>query len=556
MQSQFIGKESCPSGLTAFHSDHTADWEPIAERHHKLSYLVFGSSNLRDYVKTYILCKRGEVVLRVSGILMHITSLPGPYGLGTMGKAAYEFVDFLEEAGQSIWQILPLSPTGYGDSPYQSCSTYAGNHYLIDLDLLVEEGLLEREQIQDIRWNVCPERADFGLLYQSRLRVLRLAYERFKPDEQFETFCRENSSWLPDFALYMALKEETGGAPWYQWEDSLKRREPEAVWQARQRLEPVIQFYNFVQYLFFKQWNALHSYANAKNIRIIGDVPIYVPYDSCDVWSDPELFQLDSNLTPEAVAGCPPDAFSEDGQLWGNPLYRWERHAKDRYGWWLRRLGAAGKLYDMVRIDHFRGFESYWSVPYGDTTAKGGKWVKGPGMHFINAVREGLPNTQMIAEDLGFLTPEVLKLRDDSGFPGMKVLEFAFDTKAESEYQPHLYHPNTVCYVGTHDNMTLRQWLETTDPETVDFAAEYIGAENRENMAWAMLRTAMASVSDLCVIQIQDYLQLGAEARMNFPGTTTNANWTWRATDGYLQPELAKKIHRLTGLYGRLGDQK
>ena len=494
--------------------------------------------------------------MRKSGILMHITSLPGPYGLGTMGKAAYAFVDFLKDAGQSAWQVLPLSPTGYGDSPYQSCSTYAGNHYLIDLDTLVEKGLLKKEQLQDIRWNVREDKADYGLLYNSRLKVLRLAYENFIPDAAFDKFCLENSMWLSDFSLFMALKDANGGKAWYQWEEGLKRREPEAMWNARQSLKDNVRFYSFVQYLFYTQWDALRQYAHDHGVEIIGDVPIYVPLDSCDVWSNPELFQLDETLTPTAVAGCPPDAFSEDGQLWGNPLYRWDRHAKDGYSWWLRRLGAAGRLYDVVRIDHFRGFESFWSVPYGDETAQGGKWVKGPGMDFINAVKNGLPSIRMIAEDLGFLTQEVLDLRDASGFPGMKVLEFAFDSREPSDYLPHTYTRNTVCYTGTHDNMTMRQWFETAKPEAAEYAREYMSLTKEEGEVWGVIRTAMSSVSDLCVVQMQDYLNLGGEARMNFPGTQTDANWTWRATDGYLTDSLAKKIHRLTGLYGRLGEQK
>ena len=490
--------------------------------------------------------------MRKSGILMHITSLPGPYGLGTMGKAAYAFVDFLKDAGQSAWQVLPLSPTGYGDSPYQSCSTYAGNHYLIDLDTLVEKGLLKKEQLQDIRWNVREDKADYGLLYNSRLK----AYENFIPDAAFDKFCLENSMWLSDFSLFMALKDANGGKAWYQWEEGLKRREPEAMWNARQSLKDNVRFYSFVQYLFYTQWDALRQYAHDHGVEIIGDVPIYVPLDSCDVWSNPELFQLDETLTPTAVAGCPPDAFSEDGQLWGNPLYRWDRHAKDGYSWWLRRLGAAGRLYDVVRIDHFRGFESFWSVPYGDETARGGKWVKGPGMDFINAVKNGLPSIRMIAEDLGFLTQEVLDLRDASGFPGMKVLEFAFDSREPSDYLPHTYTRNTVCYTGTHDNMTMRQWFETAKPEAAEYAREYMSLTKEEGEVWGVIRTAMSSVSDLCVVQMQDYLNLGGEARMNFPGTQTDANWTWRATDGYLTDSLAKKIHRLTGLYGRLGEQK
>ena len=491
--------------------------------------------------------------MRASGILMHITSLPGAYGIGTMGKASYKFVDFLKSAGQSLWQLLPLTPTGYGDSPYQSCSTYAGNHYLIDLDLLVEEGLLKTEELTGIVWNSSEEQADFGALYNNRLNVLALAYERFEAGEDFAQFCRENSSWLSDFSLFMALKEENGGKPWTQWDEKLMRRDAEAIWAARCRLQNRIRFYSFVQFLFNKQWNALKTYANKNGVRIIGDVPIYVPYDSVEVWSSPEMFQLDEVLAPVAVAGCPPDAFTEDGQLWGNPLYRWDVHEKDGFGWWLRRMEAAGKWYDIVRIDHFRGFEAYWSVPYGDTTAKNGKWVKGPGMAFVNALKKGLPSLELIAEDLGFLTPEVLQLRDDSGWPGMKVLGFAFDSREPSEYLPYNYPVNSVCYTGTHDNMTTRQWFDTASADAVEYATEYMTLSKKEGLVWGMIRTAMASCSDMCVIPMQDYLDLGAEARMNFPGKPSG-NWTWRMKADALTPALAEKINKLTKLYGRINN--
>ena len=489
--------------------------------------------------------------MRCSGILMHISSLPGPYGIGTMGKRAFEFIDFLEEAGQSIWQILPLNPTGYGDSPYQSCSTFAGNHYLIDLDALVEEGLLKKEELEQIQWSRSETKADFGLLYNNRLNVLHKAYERFAAMEELDAFCLKNSSWLSDFALFMALKNRFSGKPWYQWDKDLKFRDPDAIWTARQELKDEIHFFSFVQFLFFKQWNALRSYAHSKNIRIIGDVPIYVPYDSVEVWKDTELFQLDERLDPVSVAGCPPDAFSEDGQLWGNPLYRWDVMEEDGFGWWIRRLAAAGDLYDIVRMDHFRGLEAYWSIPYGDATAKGGKWVKGPGMAFVKAIKKVLPNLNMIAEDLGFLTQEVLDLRDASGYPGMKVLEFAFDSREPSDYLPHTYIPNTVCYTGTHDNMTMRQWFETATPEAVEYAAEYMNLSEKEGLVWGVIRTAFASVSDYCVIQMQDLLDLGAEARMNFPGTLSDSNWTWRAKDDIMSKTLAKRILAMTKLYGR-----
>ncbi len=493
--------------------------------------------------------------MRKSGILMHITSLPGPYGVGTMGKQAFAFVDFLQEAGQKYWQILPLTPTGYGDSPYQSCSTYAGNHYLIDLPMLVEDGLLDYEQINAFDWGWQADRVDFGIQYQNRLKVLRLAYDRFQGGEDFQRFCDENRNWLPDFALFMALKEKMGGQPWYAWEDSLKLRKPEALAQVTAQLQEQIRFYCFVQYIFDKQWRALRQYAHQKDVHIIGDVPIYVPYDSADVWSNPQWFQLDEAMNPTAVAGCPPDAFTEDGQLWGNPLYRWDLLKEDGYKWWIDRLATAGKLYDVVRLDHFRGFEAYWAVPFGDTTARNGKWIKGPGLDFMNTVKAKLPQISLIAEDLGFLTQEVLDLRDESGFPGMKVLEFAFDSREPSEYLPHTYPQNSVCYTGTHDNMTMRQWFETASADAVAYATEYMRLSEQEGMVWGVIRTAMSSVSDLCVIQMQDLLNLGGEARMNFPGTMTSANWTWRAWDGFTGNGLAQRIYRLAQLYGRIGDE-
>ena len=440
-------------------------------------------------------------------------------------------------------------------TPGSHGSTFAGNHYLIDLERLMEDGLLTQEDLQGITWNVTDDQADFGLLYQNRLKVLRAAYSRFTPDKDYACFCTENSNWLPDFTLFMALKDKFGGKPWYEWEHKLKFRDPDAIWQARNQLKEEIAFFTFVQYLFFQQWDALHAYANRNNISIIGDVPIYVPRDSVEAWSSPELFQMDAELNPTAVAGCPPDAFTADGQLWGNPLYRWDVLAADDYSWWLRRLAAAGKMYDMVRMDHFRAFAGYWSVPFGDATARGGKWVTGPGLHFIDAVKQGLPQLKLIAEDLGYLTQDVLDLRDASGYPGMKVLQFAFDSREPSDYLPHTYTRNSVCYTGTHDNMTTRQWLETGTPEMQRYASEYMRLTPEEGMVWGVIRTAMSSVSDTCVVPLQDYLDLGAQARMNFPGTT-NSNWTWRVKDGMITDALAEKIHHLTALYARLGTQE
>ena len=488
--------------------------------------------------------------MRASGILMHITSLPSPYGVGTMGKESYYFIDFLQKAGQKYWQILPLTPTGYGDSPYQSCSAYAGNHYLIDLDLLVEGGLLEKEEITACNWGDDPGRVDFGLLYENRLKLLRKAFARFRDlDETLAKFRACNDSWLPEYAHFMALKDQNGGKPWYEWEEGLKFRDPKVMSTSFSSLADDIQFYCFVQYLFDRQWNDLQTYAHSKGVSIIGDVPIYVPYDSVDVWSNPELFCLDESLTPTAVAGCPPDYFNEDGQLWGNPLYRWDVHKENGYSWWLRRLQAAAKRYDVIRIDHFRGFAGYYAIPFGAENARNGQWLPGPGLDFMRAVRETMPDTPMIAEDLGFLTEDVHKLREDAGYPGMKVLSFAFDSDSSNTYLPHNYKANTVCYTGTHDNMPLKQWFAEVDPKTAGYALEY--ADSKDDPVWGIIRLCLASVSDLAVVQMQDYLELGGESRMNFPGTC-GSNWVWRVTAGATDDTLAEKIQNLTRTYGRL----
>ena len=494
--------------------------------------------------------------MRKSGILMHISSLPGPYGIGSMGKSSYDFVDFLVSAGQSYWQILPLNPTGYGDSPYQSFSTFAGNHYLIDLDTLAEQGLLTSEELGSVDWSSSEGRVDFGLLYNQRSRLLKLAHGRFRETAEYRDFVRDNSLWLEDYALFMAIKAHFRGRDWQSWSVSLLMRLAPVMEAYREELKEAIRFQYFLQYEFFRQWKALRAYANGKGIQIIGDVPIYVPLDSADVWANPELFQLDPSRRPTAVAGCPPDSFSADGQLWGNPIYDWDKMKADGFKWWLKRLAAAGEWYDIVRMDHFRGLEAYWSVPYGAATAKAGKWNKGPDMAFIEAIKKGLPQLEMIAEDLGFLTQEVLDLRDNSGFPGMKVLEFAFDSREPSDYLPHTYTKNSVVYTGTHDNMTMRQWFDTASKDAKAYAIEFMGLTEKEGLVMGTIRTAMSSVSDMCIIQMPDWLNLGAEARMNFPGTLSDANWTWRAEKKDINMSLAKKIYNMTKLYGRLGDQK
>lgn len=494
---------------------------------------------------------RLRIFMRKSGILMHITSLPNAYGIGSMGKCAYDFVDFLHRAGQSYWQLLPLSPTGYGDSPYQAFSTYAGNHYLIDLDLLIQDGLLKPEEVEAVTWGQDETRVDYGCLYENRSKVLGLAYQRFAPNDEYRRFVADNEQWLQDYALFMALKEAFHGKAWQDWSMSLMMRLPGVLDAYREQLAGTIGFQYFLQYEFFRQWNALRSYANSKGIRIIGDVPIYVPLDSADVWSNARLFQLNESCRPVKVAGCPPDSFNGDGQLWGNPLYDWDKMKADGYDWWIRRLKAAQRMYDVVRLDHFRGFESYWAVPAGDKTAVGGKWEKGPGMDFIRAVQKALPELDFIAEDLGFVTPEVHALQMDSGYPGMKVLQFAFDSREEGNYLPHTYPVNSVCYSGTHDNLTMAQWLEEAAAEDIAAAKAYLGLNDREGLVRGMIRGCMSSVSKLCVIQMQDYLELGAQARMNFPGTLSGNNWTWRAKPGFVTEELTQRILETTRLFGR-----
>ena len=487
--------------------------------------------------------------MRSSGILMHISSLPSPYGMGTLGKEAYRFVDFLASAGQKNWQILPLSPTGYGDSPYQSCSTFAGNPYFIDLDRLVERGYITQDEINALYWGNDPSKVDYEAIYHNRDKILRLAFSRFQVKDTYTSFLRRNGDWLWDYSLFMALKASHNGAPWYTWEEPLKHRDVDALWQARQELKDEIEYYCFCQYLFHRQWKKLKAYAEDKGIAIIGDVPIYVPMDSVEVWVDPDMFCLDASLNPEAVAGVPPDAFSDDGQLWGNPLYRWSAHENDGFAWWIRRLKAAAKLYDVVRLDHFRGFEAYWEVPYGDQTARGGRWVKGPASKFMRAIQKALPQTAFIAEDLGVITPEVEQMKQEAGFPGMAVLEFAFDSRTPSEYLPHNHTPNTVCYVGTHDNAPAVQWFRELSPDSQAYATEYMALSQQEGILWGVIRTALSSVANTTILQMQDLL--GVEGRMNLPGTFGSPNWCWRMTGWGLDGEIADRLLRMTKLFDR-----
>ncbi|MBQ3357051.1 MAG: 4-alpha-glucanotransferase [Oscillospiraceae bacterium] len=490
--------------------------------------------------------------MRASGILMHISSLPSPYGIGTMGAGAYRFADFLHEAGQRYWQILPLGPTGLGDSPYQSCSTHAGNPYFIDPDLLVEDGLLLPQEAAEVANAVRGERVDYGFQYMTRLDLLKKAFRRGRDRfaREIDDF-RAAQPWVDDYALFMAVKRSRDMASWATWPEEIRLRKPGAVQTYATALADEIHFFRFVQFLFFRQWNALHEYCASLGIEIIGDLPIYVPYDSCDVWTNPELFQLDEEGRPTAVAGVPPDCFTEDGQLWGNPLYDWEKMRADGFRWWCDRVRSAAGLYDVIRIDHFRGLESYWSVPYGDETARNGKWVKGPDKDFIRTLQREFPNLKLIAEDLGFLTPEVTELLELSGYPGMKILEFAFDPREPSDYLPHRYVRNCICYSGTHDNETLVKWFEGQGEDVLSYACEYLGVTDRKELIWAILRAGMASIADTFIAQLQDYLELGAEGRMNEPGTFGFPNWTWRVDETALTPTLAKKIARLTKLYER-----
>ena len=495
----------------------------------------------------------GEQMERASGILLHISSLPGPYGIGSLGRAAYQFVDFLKAAGQRYWQILPIGPTGFGDSPYQSGSIHAGNPYFIDLDTLAEEGLLDYRELQE---QGCAEagRVDYGALYRQRPALLARAYQRGKEARAgaFAAFRQENP-WVEDYALFMALKGRYEMQSWIHWPEAVARREPAALERAREELREEISCIAFGQYLFYAQWARLRAYAGQQGIRIIGDIPIYVPMDSVELWLHPELFQLDDARRPLAVAGCPPDGFTEDGQLWGNPLYAWERHKQSGFAWWAQRVRAAARCFDVLRIDHFRGLESYWAVPYGETTARNGQWQKGPGLELIEALRRAVPELEFIAEDLGYLTPKVEKLLRDSGLPGMKVLEFAFDGGEPSEYQPHNYPHNCVCYTGTHDNDTLRGWWDGASKADRAYATRYLGLNADEGAVRGVLRGGMSSTADLFVSQVQDWLELGSEARINTPGTPAG-NWQWRLVKGELTPALAKEIKAMTKLYGRLRD--
>lgn len=494
--------------------------------------------------------------MRKSGILLPVSSIPSPYGIGTFSAQAYEFVDFLDKAGQKLWQILPLGPTGYGDSPYQSFSTFAGNPYYIDLTDLIKRGYLTKEECDRADFGDDEEYIDYEKIYNARFAVLRRAYARaveagLEKSSEYLEFVKRSGDWLEDYALYMAVKNSFGSVCWIEWDEDIRLREPESMERCRREYAEEIGFYKFQQYLFARQWGALKAYANGKGIQIVGDIPIYVAFDSADTWAHPELFQLDENKNPTGVAGCPPDAFSATGQLWGNPLYEWEYHKKTGYEWWLRRIEYCYEWYDVLRIDHFRGFDEYWSVPYGDKTAENGRWEKGPGYELFRAVMEKLGRRQVIAEDLGFLTDSVISLVAKTGYPGMKVLQFAFDSREESDYLPHNYERNCVVYTGTHDNDTTLGWYHSIPARDRKFADRYLDIRDKKDVQWEFIRAAFGSVADTAIIPMQDYLGLGSEARTNIP-STLGINWKWRMKDGDCTEELAERIRSMTKLYGRL----
>lgn len=492
---------------------------------------------------------------RASGILLHPTSLAGPYGIGDIGPVAKEWVDFLYESGCRLWQVLPLGPTGYGDSPYQSFSAFAGNPYLVSPDELVKDGLIMQEELVGRR--DFPQReVDFGAVIPWKLKLMDAAFDRFKTlneqdlQHEFDRFCREQSFWLEDYALFMAIKDAYGGGSWADWPLPLRTRQQDAIQKARTELQAAIQRHRFYQFLFLRQWVELKDYAEKRSIRIIGDAPIFVAHDSADVWSHPELFYLDKECNPTVVAGVPPDYFSETGQLWGNPLYRWEEHAATGYDWWTKRLQSLLKIVDIIRLDHFRGFAGYWEVPAGEPTAVNGRWVKGPGADFFEQVMGRLGDLPIIAEDLGAITPDVIEMRDRFDLPGMRIIQFAFHGDPAEPFLPHNHVRNSVIYTGTHDNDTSRGWYDRVDESEKEFARKYL-AQDGADIAWDFIRAAWASVASFAIAPLQDFLDLGNEARMNYPGNPSG-NWTWRMDPDALTDRLREKIEEFNFLYSRM----
>lgn len=490
---------------------------------------------------------------RQSGILMPISSLPGNYGIGDFGSEAYGFVDFLVESRQKNWQILPLGVTGYGDSPYQCISSFAGNPYFIDLDELIDKGYLTKEEVQKQDLGENRERIDYGKLYNGKYILLRKAYEVAKKQlwNDLTSFYKDNLDWLREFALFMTIKEIQGKKPWQKWDPEYKDYNGNSVAEVEEAQKEEFFFWVFTQYLFLGQWIKLKSYANKKGIRIIGDLPIYVSADSSDLWANPHLFKLDKNFVPLVVAGVPPDYFTATGQLWGNPVYDWEAVDRNGYDFWIRRTTHSFRLYDTLRIDHFRGFESYWEVPAGAKNAVNGKWVKGPGIRLFKEIREQLGDLDIIAEDLGFMTEDVVRLIRETGFPGMKILQFAFDPEGDSDYLPHNNERNSVIYTGTHDNKTVRDWIETAPKKEKEFAVEYLKLDDvKEGYNWGLIRGAWCSPAYLAIAQIQDFLDLGKDSRMNEPATLGD-NWTWRIRKDLINKKLSSKIAKLTRIYRR-----
>ncbi len=492
---------------------------------------------------------------RGAGILLPITALPSPYGIGCFSKEAYRFIDWLCEAGQSYWQILPLGPTGYGDSPYQSFSTFAGNPYLIDLETLIAEGLLTKEECDGVDFGNDVHCVDYEKQYHNRCLLLKKAEERYPDTDSFLQFCKQESDWLEDYVLFMAVKATLGGAGLEQFPKELRQREPDAVDGYRRELAPQIRFWKFVQFTFFQQWKKLKAYANRKGIRVIGDLPVYVAMDSSDVWANPELFQLDAEGMPTHVAGCPPDGFSAEGQLWGNPVFRWEKHRETKFSWWLKRLRHWCALYDLLRIDHFRGFDAYYEIPYGSKTAVNGVWKRAEGRALFQALKKEMPNPPILAEDLGFLTDSVRELLEETGFPGMKILQFGFDardTGGGNEYLPHTYPEHCVAYTGTHDNATMQEWLDEITPEEKKAVRQYLWDWHtpEEELHLPLIALLLQSRADTVIVPLQDYLGLGHSARINTPATAGN-NWCWRMEKNLLSKELAEQVCTMTKQYGR-----
>lgn len=496
--------------------------------------------------------KKQSPLERGAGTLLAVSSLPSPYGIGSFGQAALDFLDFLHRSGQKYWQVLPLGSTGYGDSPYQSFSAFAGNPYFIDLDTLISQELISTNEVQDINWGDCDAEVDYALLYKNRFTILRLAFSRshHRDTAEYRSFCSSQAHWLDEYTLFMALKDRYDGLPWINWPEALRMRDGTATQKARQSLQEEIDFWCFCQYHFYTQWRWIKAHASGLGINIIGDIPIYVALDSSDVWANPEMFQLDDNRLPTRVAGVPPDLFSETGQLWGNPLYDWDAMEQDNFAWWRKRLSFSSEIYDTIRIDHFVGMAHYYSVPAGSDTAIGGQWQPGPGEKLISAISDEPDVGKIIAEDLGIVTPLVTQLRQRAGYPGMRLYQMAFDSDDFNLNLPGFYDRDTVVYGGTHDNETLVGFFLGHERPDLRFAREYLNVGTDEGIPPAIIRTAFASCAGVVIFQMQDYLGLDNTARMNTP-STLGGNWKWRFAQGQISPQLEETLLRYAQLYGR-----